>query len=47
MPFHEQTLNGVFGDARLASREVGERIVAAAVERTVAFIETFIDNQGG
>lgn len=46
VPFHEQTRNGVFGDARLASREAGERMVAAAVERTVAFIETFIDSQG-
>lgn len=43
VPFHEQTANGVFGDARLASKEIGERIVAAAVERTTAFIETFIE----
>lgn len=44
VPFHEQTANGVFGDARLASKETGERIVAAAVERTTAFIETFIES---
>jgi len=43
IPFHEQTGNGVFGDARLADRDTGERIVAAAVARTVAFIGTFID----
>lgn len=44
VPFREQTANGVFGDARLASKETGERIVAAAVERTTAFIETFIES---
>ncbi|WP_212524124.1 creatininase family protein [Actibacterium sp. MT2.3-13A] len=44
VPFHEQTGNGVFGDARLASREMGERLVAAAVERTIEFIETFIES---
>ncbi len=44
VPFHEQTGNGVFGDARLANKETGERMVAAAVERTTAFIETFIEN---
>ncbi len=44
VPFHEQTGNGVFGDARLASKETGERIVTAAVERTTAFIETFIES---
>lgn len=43
IPFDEQTGNGVFGDARLADAETGERIVAAAVERTVAFVETFIE----
>lgn len=43
VPFHEQTGNGVFGDARLADKETGERLVAAAVDRTVAFIETFIE----
>jgi creatinine amidohydrolase len=43
VPFHEQTGNGVFGDARLADPETGERIVAAAVARTAAFIETFLD----
>jgi len=44
VPFHEQTGNGVFGDARLADKETGEKIVATAVKRTVAFIETFISD---
>lgn len=42
VPFHEQTRNGVFGDARLASREAGEDIVAAAVARTCDFARAFI-----
>jgi len=42
VPFHEQTRNGVFGDATLATREAGEEIVAAAIARTVAFVETFL-----
>jgi creatinine amidohydrolase len=47
VPFHEQTRNGVFGDARLASREAGDDIVAAAVNRTLAFIETFLVDDAG
>jgi len=43
VPFHEQTRNGVFGDARLATTEIGEEIVEAAVKRTLAFIETFLE----
>lgn len=42
VPFHEQTRNGVFGDATLATREAGEEIVAAAIARTVAFAESFL-----
>jgi creatinine amidohydrolase len=42
IPFHEQTRNGVFGDARLASAEIGEDIVRTALERTVEFIEGFV-----
>ncbi len=42
VPFHEQTRNGVFGDARLASPEAGEAIVTAALARTRAFAETFL-----
>lgn len=43
VPFHEQTANGVFGDARLADPVVGEAIVEAAVARTVTFIDSFLD----
>lgn len=46
VPFHKQTRNGVFGDARLASVEIGEEIVEAAVARTLAFIETFLASKG-
>ena len=42
VPFHEQTRNGVFGDARLASREIGEAIVETAIERTLTFVESFL-----
>ena len=42
IPFHEQTRNGVFGDARLATAEAGEDIVATAVARTVTFIRAFL-----
>jgi creatinine amidohydrolase len=40
--FEELTDNGALGDARLATREDGQRIVAATVERAVAFIEDFL-----
>jgi len=36
VPFHEQTRNGVFGDARLASPEIGEDIVGGGVQRVGA-----------
>ncbi len=42
IPFDQQTENGVFGDARLANRAAGSDIVETAVERTVAFIDSFI-----
>lgn len=42
IPFHEQTRNGVFGDARLATAEAGEDIVATAVARTVTFARAFL-----
>lgn len=42
VPFHEQTRNGVFGDARLASAEIGEEIVETAVARTLTFAESFL-----
>lgn len=43
IPFHEQTENGVFGDARLAHPAIGEDIVETALERTVTFIDSFLD----
>jgi len=43
VPFHEQTENGVLGDARLASPEVGEAIVDIALVRMQAFVESFIE----
>jgi creatinine amidohydrolase len=43
IPFHEQTRNGVFGDARLATREAGEDIVATAIARTVTFARAFLN----
>jgi creatinine amidohydrolase len=43
IPFHEQTRNGVFGDARLATPEAGEDIIATAVARTVTFIRAFLE----
>jgi creatinine amidohydrolase len=42
IPFHEQTRNGVFGDARLATAEAGEDIIATAVARTVTFARAFL-----
>lgn len=40
--FAERTRNGAFGDARQASREAGEEIVAVAVDRIVAFAQDFL-----
>lgn len=42
VPFHEQTRNGVFGDARLADPAIGRDIVETAVERTVTFVESWL-----
>lgn len=42
MPFDQQTENGVFGDARLASDEIGRDIIETTIERTIEFIETFV-----
>lgn len=39
--FASRTVNGVFGDARLASREAGQAIVEAAVARTAEFVRDF------
>jgi creatinine amidohydrolase len=42
LPFHLQTRNGAFGDARLATVEIGRDIVETAIERTLEFIDGFI-----
>jgi creatinine amidohydrolase len=42
IPFHEQTRNGAFGDARLATAEIGWDIVNTAVDRTLEFLEGFL-----
>jgi creatinine amidohydrolase/Fe(II)-dependent formamide hydrolase-like protein len=44
--FDEQTRNGAFGDARLASPEIGEDIIGTALLRTVEFIEDFVKEGG-
>ncbi|MEI8146628.1 MAG: creatininase family protein, partial [Alphaproteobacteria bacterium] len=43
IPFKEQTRNGVFGDARLATLEVGEDIIATAIGRTATFARAFLN----
>lgn len=43
VPFDQQTRNGVFGNASLATAEVGEEIVEAAVERTVVTLRSLLD----
>jgi creatinine amidohydrolase len=40
--FADLTENGALGDARLATREDGERIVKAVIERASAFLESFL-----
>lgn len=42
VPFHEQTENGAFGDARLADAEIGNDIIETALDRTVDFVESFV-----
>lgn len=39
--FASRTRNGVFGDATLASADIGQEIVEAAVSRTAAFVRDF------
>ena len=46
VPFDQQTRNGAFGDARLADPAIGKDIVETALERTVAFVETFVRKRG-
>ncbi len=40
--FHEMTRNGAFGDARLATHEAGDAIVATAIERGATFLRDFV-----
>ena len=42
MPFDEMTANGVFGDARLADASIGQDIVGAALDRTEAFVRSWL-----
>lgn len=41
--FEDYTENGALGDARLATVEDGQRIVAAFMDRASAFLEDFLD----
>lgn len=47
VPFEQQSRNGVFGDARLAEAAIGRDIVDAALDRTVEFVETFLEAERG
>ncbi len=40
--FDEITANGALGDARLASEELGQEIVATALVRAIEFLESFM-----
>jgi creatinine amidohydrolase len=42
VPFEQWTANGAIGDPRRATRELGEEIVALALERALAFARRFI-----
>jgi creatinine amidohydrolase len=41
--FDELTTNGVLGDARAGSAELGERIVTTALDRVCTFVKVFFD----
>jgi creatinine amidohydrolase len=43
--FDEITANGALGDATLASEELGQEIVEAALEKVVEFLEDFIADE--
>jgi creatinine amidohydrolase len=47
VPFEEWTTDGALGDPRLATRELGEEIVAVALERAVAFARRLLSEEGG
>jgi creatinine amidohydrolase len=42
VPFEHWTTNGAIGDPRLATKELGEEIVALALERALEFLRRFI-----
>ncbi|MGH3516875.1 MAG: creatininase family protein [Haloechinothrix sp.] len=44
--FASRTRNGVFGDARVASRHAGEDIAEATVSRTAEFVRAFAQRPG-
>ena len=46
VPFHEQTRNGVFGDARLADPAIGKDIVETALDRAMEFVDSFLSYKG-
>lgn len=43
VPFHHWTTDGALGDARHASRELGEQIVAVAIERATALARRLME----
>jgi creatinine amidohydrolase len=43
--FDEITANGALGDARLASKELGQEIVESALEKAVRFLENLIEEE--
>jgi creatinine amidohydrolase len=44
--FDEITANGALGDATVASRELGQEIAEAGLEKAVEFLEDFIADRG-
>lgn len=42
VPFEQWTSNGALGDPRLATKELGDEIVALALERSLDFVRRFI-----
>jgi creatinine amidohydrolase len=47
VPFEAWTTDGALGDPRLATRELGEEIVAVALERAVALARRLMSDEGG
>lgn len=46
VPFHHWTADGALGDPRQASRELGEQIVAVAIERATALARRLTEDKG-